>query len=199
MISIILAGGENRRLPFIKSMVTVDGIPVIERILEVHKRLFEKIIISTNMPEMYFRYGLSMAGDIVNERGPLTGILSAMMSHEDESFFVMASDMPFPNESLIRYIISVDCGADAVIPVYQGEPQPLLGIYNRRLIRQMYSSIAQKKKSMRRFVSEIDTHFIDEEIKNIDPEGRSFININTINDLNKIQGGNICSDSASRN
>jgi molybdopterin-guanine dinucleotide biosynthesis protein A len=90
-------------------------------------------------------------------------------------------------------MIDAESETDAVIPMCNGEPQPLLGMYSKRLIGQLNDSIIQGKKSMKRFVLEIDTHFISEdEVRKIDPEGRSFININTVDDLKKVQGGNIC-------
>ncbi len=193
MTSIVLAGGENRRLPFIKSTVIVDGMSVFERILGVHRKIFKNIIVSTNNPALYFRFGLKMVGDVIDERGPMTGIFSSMINSTDERFFVTACDMPFLNDELIQYMIDAESETDAVIPMCNGEPQPLLGMYSRRLIGQLNDSIIQGKKSMKRFVLEIDTHFIsEEEVRKIDPEGRSFTNINTVDDLKKIQGGNIC-------
>ena len=57
----------------------------------------------------------------------MTGILSLLAATGDESVFVVACDMPFIKEELIRYII--DCydrhaagaqgQADAVIPVFR--------------------------------------------------------------------------------
>ncbi|GBE31868.1 molybdenum cofactor guanylyltransferase [bacterium BMS3Bbin05] len=196
MTLILLAGGENRRIPFNKSLIAVGGVCMIDRIMEVHKRIFnDKILISTNSPEIYFRYGLKMVGDILDFRGAMTGIFSVMVNEDDEWFFVTACDMPYVKEELVRYIISTDKKADAVIPVYNGEPQPLLGMYNRSLTGRLYGNIKRDRRSMRAFLREINTYFIDEEtVRAIDERGCSFININTLDDLNKIQGGCICSD-----
>ena len=42
-------------------------------------------------------------------------------------------------------------------------------------------------------LTEINVLYIkEEEVRQIDPEGRSFLNINTMEDLEKVRGGNIC-------
>lgn len=191
---VVLAGGENRRFPYNKGMINIKGMPIIERILTAYGKLFENIVISTNSPDVYFRYGVMMAGDVLDRRGPMTGILSSMIACEDEWFFVTACDMPFVNEKLVRRIISVkDKKADAVIPLYNKEPQPLPGRYHRRLIERLYGNIMNDRKGMKLFLNEIETRYIDERaVREIDPHGKSFININTINDLEKIQGGCEC-------
>ncbi|MEE9524134.1 MAG: molybdenum cofactor guanylyltransferase [Thermodesulfovibrionales bacterium] len=193
MTSIILAGGENRRLPFNKSLVVVDGETIIERILNAHRKFFKNIIISTNDPEIYFKYGTRMVGDVLNIRGPMTGILSSMISDNSQKYFVSACDVPFLNKELIGYIVSLDSDHDAVVPEFNGEPQPLLGVYNKRLSDRLYDNVKGDRRGMRRFLSEIDTYMIKEDkVRELDPEGRSFININTMEDLKKVQGGIVC-------
>ena len=193
MTSIVLAGGENRRLPFNKSLIVIDGETIIDRILNVHRKFFKNIIISTNDPGTYFKYGTKMVGDVLDIRGPMTGMFSSMMSDSSQKYFISACDVPFLNEKLIEYIVSLDSDRDAVVPEFNGEPQPLLGVYNKRLSDQLYESITGNKRGMRRFLGEINTYMIKEDkVREFDPEGRSFININTIEDLNKVQGGIEC-------
>jgi molybdopterin-guanine dinucleotide biosynthesis protein A len=190
MTSVILAGGENRRLPFNKSLIVIDGKTVIDRILNVHRQFFSDIIISTNDPMIYFKYGTKIVGDVLDRRGPMTGIFSSMLSDDSQEYFVSACDVPFLSTGLIEYIITLDSDHDVVVPEFDGEPQPLLGIYNRRLMNRLYENITGDRRSMRRFLREIDTYVIKEDkVKEFDPEGNSFININTLEDLKTLQGG----------
>lgn len=184
MDALILAGGENKRLPVTKGFLEINSKKIIESNVEVLKGLFDVVIISTNNPELYFYLGVPMVGDMIKHGGPMTGILSALSIPGVSELFVTACDMPFIKTEVIRYIVNkwVE-GYDAVIPVFDNKPQPLLGIYSKRITRNMEQSIKNGERSLRRFLHKIDVLYIDEkDIKAIDPEGRSFVNINTIDD-----------------
>jgi len=194
MDALILAGGENKRFPVIKGFLEVDGKRVIESNIELLSKIFDRVIISANDPELYFYLGATMVGDVVEYRGPMTGILSALTIPEVSEIFVTACDMPFINAMLIKYIIDKwEKEYDTLIPIFDDKPQPLLGIYSKRIAKRMEQSIKNGERSLRRFLQGINVLYINEdEVREIDPEGRSFININTIEDFQKEIGGEIC-------
>ncbi len=194
MDALILAGGENKRLPVIKGFLEVDGKRIIESNIELLSKIFDRVIISANDPEFYFYLGVLMIGDVVEYRGPMTGILSALTLPDVFEVFVTACDMPFIKQELIRYIVGKwEKKYDAAIPIFDKKPQPLFGIYSKRVAKRMEQSIKNGERSLREFLRGINVLYInEEEVRNIDPEGRSFININTIEDFQKEIGGEIC-------
>lgn len=212
MTGAVLSGGENTRMPLLKGFLKIDGITIIERNLNILLKVFGEAVISTNMPEKYFGFGVPMIGDIKKEKGPMTGILSVLAATGADAVFVAACDMPFISEELIRYMAekhnqqavgsrhnsptpnprSRIKGYDAVIPVFNGRPEPLFGIYTRSTIRPMEKALMEGTKGLNELLKNIDVLFISEdEVKAIDPEGKSFVNINTIADYEKI-GGSLC-------
>jgi len=187
--ALILAGGENKRLAVTKGFLKINGRRIIESNVELLKGIFDCVIISTNNPETYFYIGIPMIGDILKYRGPLTGILSALITLETPELFVTACDMPFIKPELVRHIVDrwVD-NKEAVIPIFDSKPQPLLGIYSKSLVDKMEQSIKEDIRSVREFLKEIDAFYISEkEVELIDPEGKSFVNINTMEDYEKEQ------------
>lgn len=196
MIGAILAGGENRRIPYIKGFLKVDGFTIIERNLNILKDVFERVVISTNSPEIYFPLGFPLIGDIINERGPMTGIFSILASTGADSVFVVACDMPFVKKDLIRYMkerfesLSISgIKIDALIPRSKAGFEPLVGIYTSNIRERMEESLKTGRKGLHAFLREVDTVYIEEEeLKDIDPEGLSFININTLEDYERIGG-----------
>jgi len=185
--ALILAGGENRRLRIIKGFLELNGRRIIESNIELLKEIFECVVISTNTPEQYFYLGVSMVGDIMNYRGPMTGILSALIALNEPEIFVTACDMPFIKPGLIRYMIGRWADRlEALIPIFDGKPQPLLGMYSKKLVPKMEKSIRTQKRSLGKFLNTIEVHYIkEEEVRKIDPEGRSFVNINTMQDYER--------------
>ena len=207
MKALILAGGENKRLPVIKGFLEINGRRIIELNIELLKGIFDCVIISTNDPGLYFYLGVPMVGDIVKYKGPMTGILSALVTLEVPDIFVTACDMPFIKPQLVKYIINkwknsnknpltINCysspkkGWDAAIPVFDNKPQPLFGIYSKKVIRNMEETIKNDSRSLREFLKKLDVLYISEdEVRTIDPEGRSFVNINTLEDYEKAMKG----------
>lgn len=190
MNAVILAGGENKRLPMIKGFLEIDGKRIIESSIDLLENIFDKVIISTNNPEHYFYLGRPMIGDTMRERGPMTGILSALNLPEISEIFVTACDMPFISGELIRSIVDQwDKKWDAVIPFYEKKPQPLLGIYSKTIAQDMEDSIKSGKRSLRKFLQGIQVLYISEkDVRRIDREGKSFVNINTPEDAENVIG-----------
>jgi molybdopterin-guanine dinucleotide biosynthesis protein A len=185
MTGVILAGGSNRRYPILKGLIEFRGKRSIERVAESLKDLSRRLII-TNNPEAYFYLGLPMYGDLFDFRCPLTGIYTALINSE-EDILVAAVDMPLINPGLVSFISNEAKNRlksyDAVIPVFDNKAQPLLGAYSRRLIPVLKEWIEKKRCRMTDFLKEIKTYYIPEmDIKALDPEGLSFININTPED-----------------
>lgn len=188
MTGAILAGGSNRRYPMLKGLIEFKGKRLIERVRDSMKAL-ERIIIITNRPDAYFYLGIPMYGDLIDFRCPLTGIYTALLSSEDH-ILVSACDMPFINPEIVRLIkeeaIERFKNYDAVIPVFNERPQPLLGAYSKSLIPEIKKWLEQKKCNMREFINHIKAFYIEESrIKALDPEGLSFVNINTPEDKEK--------------
>ncbi len=193
MTGVILAGGENRRFPTLKGFIKIGDFTIIEKNLSLMKGMFDEVFISTNMPEKYFYLGVPLVGDALPSQGPMSGIYSSLINAKGDCVFVVACDMPFVSIEVIGFIKKmhfegvVNGDIDATIAVSNGEPQPLLGIYCKSVLPRLEDRILKGRTSMRRFLSEIKTNFIEESvIMTVDPEGRSFVNINTMEDYEKV-------------
>ncbi len=191
---VVLAGGKNNRFPLLKSHLKINGITLIERNLQLLYSFCDEVFINTNNPELYYGYRTIMCGDVLPSRGPMSGIHSALMNATNQNLFVIACDMPFLKEEVLGYICqrhfeSLENEAyDATIPVYNGNVQPLCGVYSKTLLASLERQIFERKNSMYLYLHEINTNFIPErEIKELDPDGSSFININTISDYETLR------------
>ncbi|NOY39628.1 MAG: molybdenum cofactor guanylyltransferase, partial [Nitrospirae bacterium] len=157
------------------------------------REIFGEVIISTNTPEYYFFSGERMIGDLFPSRGPMGGIFSALVNSRTDRIFVAACDMPFLKASLIRYLSGVATNADMVVCSFSEGLHPLLGLYDKEILQPLETHLRKGKTGLQRFIRDFHAHIVEEEeIKKIDPEGVSFVNINTIGDFNKFIGGSIC-------
>jgi len=189
MIGIILAGGENQRISLLKGHIEINGKRIIDSSVRLLKNFFDKVVISTNLPESFFYCRVPMIGDVIEQRGPMTGIFSVLLNTKCD-IFVTACDMPFIEPELISLLItrysSLEDNWDAAIPVFEGKPQPLLGIYSKNIISSVEGRLNKGMGSLRDILVELKVLYIKETIvREIDPEGRSFVNINTMEDYEK--------------
>lgn len=196
MDALILAGGENTRIPVPKGFLLIDGERIIDRNIGLFGAYFKRIFISTNTPELYFYTGAIMIGDIMPQKGPMTGLYSVLTVPGVSEVFVTACDMPFINVILVQYLVERwTRGVDAVIPVYRNKPEPLFGVYSKKIVGVMEDSIGKGEGSLQHFLSKITVLFVgEEEVIQRDPEGKSFVNINTLEDYRRETGGNACLD-----
>jgi len=191
MTGIILAGGESRRMGTDKALLDINGRPLIELILEVFAGLFKKTIIVTNTPDRYRMYGVELTSDVLDVRGPLTGIYSGLLRSRDEYNFVAACDMPFLNPRLIAYMGEVAAGYDAVVPQFSGFLEPLHAVYRRGILPAIETQIRKQDRRIRGIFDHIQVRYVtEEEIDRFDPQKRSFRNLNTPKEYKEA----VCSD-----
>ena len=180
MIGIILAGGENRRMGTDKAFLDVAGRPLVERVINVLKGLFDGVIVVTNTPQAYAQYAVSVVTDAIDKRGPLTGIYSGLLASKDDYNFVAACDMPFLNSGLIGHMAKEAEGYDVVVPEFHGKVEPLHAVYHKRLLPLIESQIRRDSRQIQKIFEGVKVRRItEEEIDRFDPEKRSFINLNT--------------------
>lgn len=188
MVAAVLSGGENTRMPVLKGFIEVQGRRLIERQVELLKGIFENVVISANSPELYFYLGVPVVGDVRRGGGPMVGILSLLLGTGAEQVFVLACDMPFVNKDLVRRVAALR-GGDAAAAMFNGRPEPLIARYSSSIIRLLDERTKQGRAGLTDMLSEIDTRYVPEqEVREIDPKGSSFVNINTTYDFESAFG-----------
>lgn len=186
MTGIILAGGKSRRMGEDKPFVLFSGRPLIETMIDKISPLFNDLIIVTNKPHLYQRYGVRTEVDIVKDQGPLGGIYTGLISSKDRYNFIFACDMPFLNQALIEYMVgeTKSGGYDVVMPEYEGRLQPLCAIYSKRCIKPIEDELSKDNLRIIDFLKYVKVRMIKEkEISRLITGQPSFTNINTPQDL----------------
>lgn len=190
----ILAGGKSTRIKKPKCLISIDNERIIELLIRKLKKLFEEVLIITNFPELYFKEGLTLIGDIYPFKGPMAGIHAAM-KNSSYDIFAFACDMPFIEEKLIFEMAEKHFfhKPDITVCSFRDKLYPLPGIYAKNLFSYLENLLSEDKLSMTKLIYAVRAQVMD--VANLDREGVSFININTQEDLEKLKkGGMRCSD-----
>ncbi len=186
--AVILAGGDSKRLGRPKTLLDFDGISLIELIVKNLNLLFEEITVVTDHPELYRDLPVRLAGDLFtnSEKSPLRGIHAGLRTSNLPYQFVVACDMPFLNNRLIRYMEGFTADYDAVVPRINSYFQPLHSFYNRSCADVIEKQIKLGKCKVTDFYTDLHIKFIGrEDIERFDPHQESFVNINTLAEYQK--------------
>ena len=184
----ILAGGQSSRMGTDKSFVLFQGRPMIEIVRELVMDLGDELILITNKPDAYAYLGLPMFGDVYPDHGSLGGIFTAVYYAAQPYTLVVACDMPWLNRLLLAHMISLRHTADVVVPRWQKYPEPLHAIYSKACLASIEANLKAQRLKIAGFFDQVEVHFVEREIiERFDPDGRSFANVNTPNDLHGAQ------------
>jgi len=148
--AIIMAGGDSTRMGTDKSMLPIEGRPIIERTCRRLAACFEQVLISANEADKFAFLGFDVVPDKVPAQGPLMGIASALEASVNEINFVVACDIPDIEPGNVRRILSEAAGSDAdiIVPTTGNDRyEPLFAVYRKstlEVINKVLSSGGRK-------------------------------------------------------
>ncbi|HOX14724.1 MAG TPA: molybdenum cofactor guanylyltransferase [Smithellaceae bacterium] len=190
MTGILLAGGQNTRMGGNKAFLKIDGERLIDKTLSVYRQIFPEIIIVTNDPLSYIEFtDATIVTDLHKGKGPLGGIYAGLFYAKHQHAFTCSCDMPFLNEAFIAYMIGQSEKHDVIVPELPEGYQPLHAIYSRNCLPSIRRLILMDKLKITGFYRDMRVLPISEEqIRSFNEDGRLFQNLNTPEELEKVQG-----------
>lgn len=160
--AIVLAGGKSSRMGEDKSLLPVNGKPLIAHIVDQLRDRFDEIIIGANDPEKYAFLNLPVVTDIEKDKGPLMGIYSCLKASSNEVNFITACDIPVMNTKLIGDMIQMADGVDMVLPVgNENKYEPLFAIYNKSVIPSAETVLNNNCRRIIGLLNFAKVHFVD--------------------------------------
>lgn len=160
--AIILAGGKSSRMQGMdKSLLPVDGQPLITHVASQLSQHFDEIIIGSNNPEKYSFTGLRIVPDLIPGYGPLMGILSCVKASRHEVNFVTACDIPTMNIKLIKNMINLSVDNDIVMPVSENDKhEPLYAVYKKSIIKPAETILANNGRRIIELLNQVKSKLI---------------------------------------
>lgn len=182
--AVVLAGGGSTRMGKNKALLNLGNRTMIERIVEPLKNIFKDITVVTNNPEEYnMLKGVQLIGDCIEieEKNSLVGLYSGLKASCTSHVFVIACDMPFINNELIKSMINIIGTEDVLIPFVGGHYQPLHAIYKKTCLPEFEKLLEIKCYKIADAFLSLNINKINEQyIRNLDPTMSCFENINTL-------------------
>ena len=191
----ILVGGASSRMGRDKSRLMLGSQTTVERIAEVMAdvvtgvRLIGSLVGGGDEGNRF-----DSVPDLLESWGPLGGIQAALHAAAAEWCIVIACDLPFVSDGLLRRLLELRSNGadtfDAVVPIQADDyPQPLCALYRRvSCLDAADQSIRNGEHSPRALLDRVKTRYVPfTEIADLAGASNFFFNINTPENYERAQ------------
>jgi molybdenum cofactor guanylyltransferase len=187
--ALILAGGQSSRMGADKALLLWQGLPLLQRVVQVAQQCCATVCIVTPWPERYqqldsgsIHWWLESPGNA----GPLVALAQSLDAVQTPWILLLACDMPQLDPAVLCHWIAQlprqdsDSAAIAYVPYNQTRWEPLCGLYNVAAGRAALEAfIAEGGRSFQTWLSRIEAIPIEVD----DAIAPMLRNCNTPNDL----------------
>ena len=188
---IVLAGGAGRRMrtgiremgaP--KPLLQLGDKTLVEHVVAAIEPLVSGVIVVTNDAEAMAFLGLPTVADAEPGRGPLMGLYSGLLACPTPYALVVACDAPFLAPALLDTLIARRQPDTMTLPETERGPQPMPGLYPTTIASEIASLLKGGRAAMRDLTATAPIELLTlEDVRALDPEGRSFKDLDTPEDL----------------
>jgi molybdenum cofactor guanylyltransferase len=184
--AVVLTGGKSSRMGQPKALLLFDGEPLIVHLVRALKRMFAETVIVAAPGQELPDLPAVLVRDEVAYQGPVAGIYYGLKAASGKFCFVTSCDVPFLNPALIAHLISQISRYDVVVPFWEDRFQPLHAVYRTSVRGLLKEQLDRGELRPIYLFDKVHTCRIEEDaIRGFDPEGLSFLNMNTPDDYER--------------
>lgn len=193
--AIVLAGGFSSRFGQDKGVLELADKPLIKHVVDAVSSVVDEIIVVTSSQERIARYAKVVAADVrfavdmCELNSPLIGALTGFGYANGEYALLLPFDTPFVSREVVSLLFELCLNKAAVVPRWpNGHIEPLHAVYQTKLaLVAAESAVAEGKLNVRAMIEKLrGVRYVSTlVIQQLDPEFRTFFNINTPIDLKK--------------
>ena len=188
----VLAGGKSKRMGMDKRHLSVHGKPLLDRVTSVLLELFPEVLLVLAEEDISKQDDrIRIVTDLVPGCAAVGGLYAGLYHSRHPRVFVVACDMPFINPAVIELFLQKADATDIVLAQLVTGLQPLHGLYSKHCLPFLKAMIDARDLRLQNIAdqqSRLAVHRIPEaEIKSLDPQLLSFLNLNSPADVELAQ------------
>jgi molybdenum cofactor guanylyltransferase len=185
---VLVAGGQATRLGGVaKGLLRLDGQPLVALTLRLFGEIFPASLVVANDAAPYAGLGVPVVPDAIAGKGAPGGLHAALAAVRTGWLFAAGCDMPCLSADLVRYLWGLRGASPAVAVVWRGRLEPLHAFWSRACLPTVERMLRADDPSMWKIATAVGARFVsEEEWRRVDPEGRSFENANTPEDVARL-------------
>jgi len=195
--AIILAGGFSSRFGQDKGLLQLADKPLIEYVLDAISTLVdEKMVVASSkvQAENYAKVlgsDVNVLIDVDDAQSPLVGALTGFKEAHGRYALLLSCDTPFVSNDVISLLFELCINRYAVIPRWpNGYIEPLQAVYcTKPAYEATKNALSKGKLNVQSMVDRLrSVRYVSTLVlQQLDPELRTFINVNTPLDLKKAE------------
>ena len=187
----IQAGGHSTRMGQDKALLPFLGEALIRRILKRVAPVAQEVFVVTNHPEAYTFLEMTLIADIMPEKGPLGGLLTALSFTQHPFVAMIACDMPFANPDILALALNIlkTTRKDVVMPRTNHKLEPLHAVYRRQTcLFPVQATLQAGRRKVIAWLPDVDIYELSwQEMEAYDSDHLAFINVNTPEDFRQAE------------
>jgi molybdenum cofactor guanylyltransferase len=189
--AIVLAGGLSRRMGQDKRRLRLWGAAgptLLEHTVNLVAQLCPDVVVVLNDPEAWSELPARLVPDVYSDGGALGGIYAGLLAARHDYALAVACDMPFLNAGLLAAMLVRPRDYDALVPrsLHPGatrnalDVESLHAIYGKACLEPIRTTLESGRRQIAAFFPLVRVAYVEpEESLRYDPTGRSFLNVNT--------------------
>ncbi len=178
--AIILAGGSSSRMGRDKASLPFGAETMLERVVRLVRGEVDRVIVAGRAGQAV-PGGVTLVVDDEDGLGPLPALVRALEEVDTPLTLVLACDMPLVEPAVIRKLLTLTDGVDAVVPSIDGHMMTTCAVLRTGPATEAAArSIASGERSLHAFFRRLESRVVaDTQFRDVDPGLRSFVACNT--------------------
>jgi molybdopterin-guanine dinucleotide biosynthesis protein A len=183
---IFLAGGKSSRMGAPKAWLEFDGRPLLQHLVERMEKAFpEAVVVAAPGQELPVTAARVVYDENPGE-GPVAGLVVGLREVTAPLAFATSCDVPFLSPDVAVYLAGLAASYDVVVPEWEGRLHPLHAVYRTAVQPLLAEQLAQGRRRPVDLFDRVRTLVVqEEELRALDPEGCSFLNMNSPEDYER--------------
>lgn len=182
VFGLVLAGGQSRRMGQDKAALSRGGRSQLEYLFSLLESVTDRTFVSAraSQEDDAVRRRFPRLTDRYEDLGPVAGILTALETHPDVDWLVVACDLPNVAEDTLRYLLehrSATRPFTAFRSSHDDLPEPLCAVYGAGSEGIIRDFVAEGIHCPRKMLIRSNTELL------VQPDPRALDNVNTPEDL----------------
>jgi molybdopterin-guanine dinucleotide biosynthesis protein A len=176
LLGLVLTGGKSSRMGEDKAALAYGANAESQRVFDLLRPFCSEVFVScrADQADLPGRRGLPQIHDVLLDKGPLSGILSAFEARPDASWLVVACDLPRVDHNVIATLLQ---GRNpfrfaTAFRGHQDFPEPLCAVYEPKARSRLWQFLAAGLDCPRKMM-------INSPVQILEPVAGALANVNT--------------------
>jgi len=188
----VVAGGRSRRMGSDKALLRWNAGTLLDHAIARLREVADDVRILSGGEPRYQDRGLPVITDGPGGPGALVGLLAGLSVLERPLGLFLAVDLPHVTVPLLRHLLALAEGVDAVVPISPGGAEPLCAVYASSCLAPVREALARQDLKMTSFWSELRVRQVNAAtLASFGDPDRLFLNLNAPEDYERAQAAPI--------